>query len=188
MKKLILLTIFIIPALITACSEAPTTATAQSPELTALVERAAIEDLIADYYSQFGPDGKHDFMSFFTKDGKLEVNGLIASGYDKIKALYVMAGSGGEEEPPRAEGAVPEGVSRMMYSNLKIDLQGDKAVVTLLWHSIKSDLLTSEPKVTEYGTERTDLIKQEGRWLISRRVIISEGGMPEGELESYPKK
>ena len=185
MKKIILLVIFAVPVFTAACSEAPQTT---PPELTALVERAVIEDVFADYYSQFGPDGKHDFMSFFTKDGVLEVNGLVASGYDEIKALYVQAGAGGEEKPPKAEGAVPEGVSRMMYTNLDIDLHGDKAVATLLWYSVKSDLLTSPPKITEYGTERTELVKQEGRWLISRRVILSEGGMPEGLLESYPKK
>ena len=167
-----------------ACSAELTTA---PPELTALVERADIEDLFSNYYSQFGPNGRHDFMSFFTTDGRLEVNGLVANGYDEIKAMYVQAGAGGEEKPPQAEGAVPEGVSEMMYTNLKIDLQGDRAVATLLWYSVKSDLLTSAPKITEYGRERTELVKQDGRWLISKRVILSEGGMPEGLLTSYPK-
>ena len=169
--------------LMTACSVAPTT---PSSELTALVERAAIEDLFSNYYSQFGPNSRHDFVSFFTADGRLEVNGLIAQNPDEIRALYVQAGVGGGEETPQAEGAVPEGVSEMIYTNLKIDLQGDRAVATLLWHSIKSELLTSAPKVTEYGSERTELVKQDGRWLISKRVILSEGGMPEGMLESYP--
>ncbi len=186
--KMKIIRLFIILAalgLLAACSDAPTTT---SPELTALVDRAAIEDVFANYYSQFGPGGKHDFMSFFTKDGKLEVNGLVASGYDEIKAMYVQSGSGGTEKPPQAEGAVPEGISEMMFTNLKIDLKGDKAVATLLWHSMKSDLLTSPPKVTEYGTERTELVKQDGKWLIARRVILSEGGMPEGLLSSYPKR
>ncbi len=169
--------------LMTACSVAPPT---PSSELTALVERAAIEDLIGDYYSQFDRNSRHDFVSFFTADGRLEVNGLIAQNPDEIRALYVQAGVGGREETPQAEGAVPEGVSEMIYTNLKIDLQGDRAVATLLWHSIKSELLTSAPKVTEYGSERTELVKQDGRWLISKRVILSEGGMPEGMLESYP--
>ncbi len=71
---------------------------------------------------------------------------------------------------------------------VKIQLQGDKAVATLRWHSVQSDLLTSAPKVTEYGRERTELVKQDGRWLISKRVILSEGGMPEGLLKSYPKQ
>ena len=171
--------------LVTACSVAPTT---PSSELTALVERAAIEDLFSNYYSQFGPNSRHDFVSFFTADGRLEVNGLIAQNPDEIRALYVQAGVGGGEETPQAEGAVPEGVSEMIYTNLKIDLQGDRAVATLLWHSIKSELLTSAPKVTEYGSERTELVKQDGRWLIRNRVVLTEGGMPESLLKYYPKK
>jgi hypothetical protein len=127
-------------------------------------------------------------MSHFAANGRLEVNGLIANGFDEIKAMYVQAGVGGEGKAPKAEGAVPKGVSEMMFTNLKIQIQGNKAVATLLWHSVESGLLTSAPKVTEYGRERTELVKQDGRWLISRRVILSEGGMPEGELKSYPKQ
>jgi hypothetical protein len=166
-----------------ACSKAPTT----PPELKELAERAAIEDLFHDYYSQFGPTSQHNFMSYFAANGRLEVNGLVANGFDEIKAMYAQAGVGSEGKAPKAEGAVPEGVSEMMYTNLRIHLQGDSAVATLLWHSVKSDLLTSAPKVTEYGRERTELVKQDGRWLISKRVILSEGGMPEGLLKSYPK-
>lgn len=166
-----------------ACSTEPAP---PSPQLTELMERAAIEDLFADYYSQFGPDSGHDFVSFFTPDGTLEVNGLVAKGADEIKAMYVQAGVGGEA--PKTEGAVPKGISEMMFTNLKIELQGDKAVATLLWHSVQSDLLTSPPRVTEYGRERTELARQDGRWRISRRVVLTEGGMPEGLLESYPKK
>jgi hypothetical protein len=169
---------------IAACSKAPTT---PPPELTELVERAAIENLFNDYYSQFGPNGRHNFMAYFAANGRLEVNGLVANGVDEIKAMYVQAGVGGEAKAKKAEGAAPEGISEMMYTNLKIQLQGDKAVATLLWHSVKSDLLTSAPKVTEYGRERTELVKQDGRWLINKRVILSEGGMPEGLLKSFPK-
>jgi len=169
--------------LMAACSKAPTTL----PELTELVERAAIENLFSDYYSQFGPNSQHNFMAYFTASGRLEVNGLVANGIEEIKAMYAQAGVGSEAKAKKAEGAVPEGISEMMFTNLKIQLQGDKAVATLLWHSVKSDLLTSAPKVTEYGRERTELVKQDGRWLISKRVILSEGGMPEGLLKSYPK-
>ncbi len=168
----------------TACSKAPAT---PPHELTEMMDRAAIEDLFTDYYSQFGPNSQHNFMAYFAANGRLEVNGLAANGIDEIKAMYVQAGVGSEGKAPKAAGAVPEGISEMMVTNLKIQLQGDKAVATLLWHSVKSDLVTSAPKVTEYGREQTELVKQDGRWLISKRVIISEGGMPEGLLKSYPK-
>jgi hypothetical protein len=172
-----------------ACSKAPApTQATTTPELTALMERAAIENLFNDYYAQFGPNGQHNFISYFTANGRLEVNGLVANSPDEIKALYVQAGVGGEAKAPKAKNIVPKGISEMMFTNLNIQLQGDKAIATLLWHSVESDLLTSPPKVTEYGTERTELVKQNGRWLISKRVILSEGGMPEGELKSYPKK
>jgi hypothetical protein len=42
--------------------------------------------------------------------------------------------------------------------------------------------------VIEYGRERSELVKQDGRWLLSNRVVLTEGGMPEGLLESYPKR
>ena len=64
-----------------ACSQSTATAPpATAPELTALMERAAIEDLFNDYYAQFGPDGQHNFTAYFTADGILEVNGLVAKG------------------------------------------------------------------------------------------------------------
>ena len=183
MKKIRLLAILTALGLMAACSEAPTT----PPELTALVERAAIEELFYDYYAQFRPDSEHDFKSFFTADAHLDVNGFVVNGRDRIKATYDQIDAGGEEEEKKAENAVPGGMGEMVVTNLKIDLQGDRAVATLLWHAITSDLVTTAPKVIEYGRERTELIKQDGRWLISKRVVLTEGGMPEGLLESYPK-
>ena len=183
--KFRLLAILAALGLMAACSGARTTT---PPELTKLTERVAIEEFFYDYYAQFRPDSKHDFASFFADDGKLDVNGVTANGIEEIKAIYSRVVGGGEENEPKAEDAVPEGVSEMMLTNMKIDLQGDKAVATFLWHSIKSDLLTTQGKITEYGRERTELVKQDGRWLISSRVVRTEGGMPESLLENYPKQ
>jgi hypothetical protein len=178
-----LFTILAILGLTAACSEAPTTA---PPELTALVDRVAIEDHINDYYLQFRKDGVQDFASFFTADGKLDVNGWVVNGRDGIKGMYLQAGFIGDaEEIPKAEGAVPKGVGETLYTNLNIDLQGDKAVVKMIWLTLGAELLTSPPKVTEYGTEWAELVKQDGRWLFKNRIIRSEGGMPAGSLETY---
>ena len=183
MKKFGLFTILAILGLMAACSETPTTA---PPELTALVERAAIVDHINDYYGQFRKDGVQDFASFFTADAKLDVNGWVVNGRDGIKGMYLQAGFiGDEEEVPKVEGAVPKGVGETLYTNLDIDLQGDKAVVNMIWVTLGAELLTSPPKVTEYGTEWAEMVKQDGRWLFKHRIILSEGGMPEASLETY---
>ncbi len=186
-KKFKLIAILALLGLMTACSQAPQQTT--PPELTQLMERIAIEDLFIDYYAQFRPDSKHDFKAFFTEDGRLEVNGLVYDGLEEIKAIYGQLNADDDEETePKAENAVPEGVSEMMLTNMKIDVQGDTAVATFLWHSIKADLLTTQGKITEYGRERTELVKKDGRWLIKNRVVLTEGGMPEALLPTYPKK
>jgi len=182
-----LFAILAILGLMAACSNAPTAAPV-TPELTALVDRAAIKDHINDYYGQFRKDGVQDFASFYTADAKLDVNGWVVSGREGIKGMYSQAGFiGDEEKAPKAEGAVPKGVGETLYTNMDIDLQGDKAVVNMIWLTLGAELLTSPPKVTEYGTERDELVKQDGRWLFKNRIIRSEGGMPEASLETYPK-
>ena len=186
-ESLRLFAVLAILGLMTACSNAPTAAPV-SPELTALVDRAAIRDNINDYYGQFRKDGVQDFESFYTADAKLDVNGWVVTGREGIKGMYSQAGFiGDEENTPEAEGAVPKGIGETLYTNMDIDLQGDKAVVNMIWLTLGAELLTSPPKVTEYGTEWDELVRQDGRWLFKNRVIRSEGGMPEASLETYPK-
>ena len=183
-----IIAILAILGLMTACSNAPTVAVPASPELTTLVDRAAIEAHINDYYGQFRKDGVQDFASFYTADAKLDVNGWVVNNRDGIEGMYSQAGFiGDEEKAPKAEGAVPKGVGETLYTNLDIDLQGDKAVVNMIWLTLGAELLTSSPKVTESGTEWAELVRQDGRWLFKNRIIRSEGGMPEASLETYPK-
>ena len=185
-KAIKLLTILVITGLIGACSTTPIAPSAETHcGFSDLMERVAIEEFFYDYYAQFRPDSKHDFTSFYTDDGRMEVNGMVFNGLDEIKAIYNQLNAGGGEEAPKAENAIPKGVSEMMLTNMKIDVQGDKAVATFLWHSITAELVTTEGKITEYGRERTELVKQNGKWLISSRVVLTEGGMPESLLENY---
>lgn len=153
------------------------------PELKTLLDRQAIEDMMVDYYAQIGTDN-HDFSKYFTNDGRLEVNGLVAKGRKEIIALYDRAGGMGADSPG-SDNKVPPGIFNMVMSNLKVAVQGDTATATLLWFSIVSARLTDPPSVTEHGHDRTQLVRQNGRWLISKRYVTSDGGMPEGLLESY---
>jgi len=157
----------------------------QIPEVTALIDRAVIENLMVDYYSHIG-DSSFDFSRYFVADGELEVNGLVAKGAEEIHALYVRAGGGAETAPPAQDpGVAPRGMFNMQLTNLKIDVAGDSATAEMFWSSMESETLISTPSVTEYGRDRTELVKQNGRWLIRHRLVTSGGGMPEGLLESY---
>jgi hypothetical protein len=49
---------------------------AQSPEVTALIDRAVIENLMVDCYSHIG-NSSFNFGQYFVKDGVLDVNGIV---------------------------------------------------------------------------------------------------------------
>jgi hypothetical protein len=157
----------------------------QSPEVTALIDRAAIENLMADYYSHIG-NGSFNFGQFFVRDGVLDVNGIVAKGAEEIKKLYVQASGGPAAAPPKQDPkAPPRGMFMMQLTNLKVEVTGNTATADMFWSSVESKTLISPPSVTEYGTDHTQLVKQNGHWLINHRIVTSGGGMPEGELPSY---
>ncbi|HTY65007.1 MAG TPA: hypothetical protein VMG30_22350, partial [Acidobacteriota bacterium] len=60
-------------------AKAQVASAAQSPQVTALIDRATIENLMVDYYSHIG-NGSFNFGQYFVKDGVLDVNGIVAKG------------------------------------------------------------------------------------------------------------
>lgn len=169
-------------ALLGACSETPAPP-AVSKELVALQDRAAIENLLAGYYAGFGAGAEHDFSAFFTPDGVLDVNGMVATGADQIRAMYQRAG--GAPPPARPADAPPPGRSDMLLSNLNIQVEGERATASLLFTALHTDALTGKPWVNEYGREIDELVKRDGRWLISRRTVTTDAGMPASLLPGY---
>ncbi len=168
-------------------ANAQTAPAAPSPEVAALIDRAAIKNLMVDYYSHIG-NSSFNFGQFFVKDGVLDVNGIVAKGADEIKALYVQASGGSAAAPPKQDpNAPPPGMFNMQLTNLKVEVTGNAATADMFWSSVESKTLISPPSVTEYGRDHTELVRQNGRWLIKYRVVTSGGGMPEGELPMYRK-
>jgi hypothetical protein len=170
---------------IATCAKTQAAPAAQSPEVTALIDRAAIENLMVDYYSHIG-NSLFNFGQYFVNNGILDVNGIVAKGAQEIKALYVRASGGSAAAPPKQDpNAPPRGMFNVQLTNLKIEVTGNTAKADMFWSSVESKTLISPPSVTEYGRDHTELVKQNGHWLIKHRIVTSGGGMPEGELQSY---
>ena len=136
--------------------------------LAQLLDRAEIEDMIAAYYSQ-GLNGKinhahESYGSFFTADGKIDVNGTTAQGPKAIDALYAE---------------IPDGPGNwhMLYTNPTIVINGRTATVDVFWGSVGSNTIKDAPLWTETGREHDDLVKRNGKWLIKFRWIQSDSGL-----------
>jgi hypothetical protein len=146
-------------------------ASAQERPLTAqtLVDRAEIEDLLARYYWNFGGGGE-SFTSFYTSDAELILGKNSYKGTAGIEGAY---------------NAVPKDVpQRKSYSfnvlpgNVLIVLHGDQATAQLVFTEVVIDKQGDPPRILTQGREYDHLVKQKGRWLISKRQIMGAADKP----------
>jgi len=146
--------------------------------LQSLVDRATIEDMLVDYYGQLG--GRDQNLGhYYTEDGVLDVNGLIARGRKPIEGLYASIAQGS----PRLKGTF-----RMLLTNPKVVVQGNSATADVIWTGVISETVQSAPRFVEQGREHDELVKQSGRWYFSNRVITSDGGLPAMFQKTYRKR
>jgi ketosteroid isomerase-like protein len=163
-----------LPGMALAADAAPARASAPMT-LQTLIDRAQIEDLLVDYYAQLGR-GNHDFSRWFAEDGVLDVNGEVGRGKAGIEKIY---------RDTAARGAGRKGTFKMLLTNLQIRVDGDKATADMIWTGLNSETVTTETKVLEQGHEHDELVKRDGRWVFSHRVVTSDGGMHPALLKTY---
>lgn len=152
-------------------------ASAQEPSATVseLAARAQIEDLLTNYYSNFGSGGERSFGSFYAENAVLEVNGIVARGRKPIDDLYKTI-------PP------DHGKINVTFANLKIAVHGESATYHLVWTEFISESVTALPRILEQGSDHGQVVKRDAKWMISCRVVTNDGGMPNDLLKYYNKR
>lgn len=135
-----------------------------------LLDRILIEELMVRYYTVLAAEARHDIGAYFTDDAVLEANDLVLEGRDAIQNLYATG-----KDPRILAGSK----YNMLLSNPRIRIDGDTATLDAIWTLFIADNVKSTPRILEQGSEHSELVKRNGRWLITKRVIASHGGMPE---------
>ena len=147
-------------------------ALAQQVTMETLLDRIQIEDLLTRYYYDLSQGKSHELSEYFTEDALLDVDGTIAKGRDEIAELY----GGGAA---RKADAAPRPQNHMMLTNPVIEVRGNRAMAHVIWTGVSNSGIGKPPAVTEQGREDSELIKVEGKWLIKRRYISSDSGLPD---------
>ena len=80
------------------------------------------------------------------------------------------------------------GTYHMLMNNPRIQVKGDTATAHLLYTGLMCDDLRGPPRLIEMGREYDELVKIDGEWLISKRVLSSDAGMQDYYAESYEKR
>jgi len=147
-----------------------------------LADRIAIEDLVTRYYENLGGEAAGQFASYYTEDAVFDVNGVISTGREEIEALYAAMDS--EGDAPAVQGTF-----HMIISNPIIDVDGDSATAKFLWTGVMNTDVAARPEIYEQGREYDLLVRQNGQWLIRKRTVIADSGLPERFAATYqPRK
>jgi len=148
-------------------------AAAQQVTMETLLDRIQIEDLLTRYYYDLSRSNAHELSEYFTEDALLDVDGTVAKGRAEIGKLYQ-----GSEPAPKEPAAPPSRRMHMLLTNPIIKIKGNTATAHVIWTGIMNEGIGKLPQVVEQGREDTELVKQNGKWLIKRRYITADGRMP----------
>ena len=141
-----------------------------------LLDRIQIEDLISNYYWDMTSEGRHNLSDYYTKDAVLDVNGITFTGLEAIQSAY----EGGTAEM--------QGRVHMLLNNPRIRVDGNNATAETVWTGVISETVRLAPRLFEQGREYTELVKQDGRWMFTRRVITSDAGLPANYDATYQQR
>lgn len=163
------------PLLLAASFLLPLGAQVQAQELTmeTLLDRIAVEDFLTLYYYELSSGESRALSEYFTEDALLDVDGTVARGHAEIAALYA---------PPGAEERAATQQTRrghMLLTNPVIEIRGDTAIAHVIWTGVMNEGVGKAPSLYEQGREDTELKKINGKWLISKRYISSDSGLPD---------
>jgi hypothetical protein len=139
-----------------------------------LLDRIQIEDLLTHYYHDLSMGRSHELSEYFTADAVLDVDGTIAKGHKEIAKLY--------QRPEGAPPPAPDAQRRrghMLLTNPVISVDGNKASAHVIWTGVMNEGVGKPPSLFEQGREDSELVKVNGKWLISKRCISSDSGTPD---------
>lgn len=169
-------------ALTLAGCNAHAASSAADPENRALLDKMAITDLLGRYYSNFGGTASDAFDRYYTDDATFDVNGHVAHGKKEIEGIYAGLAASGASPASR-------GTFHMLMTNPVIDVNGDTATARLLWTGILNTKVDAPPQFVEQGREYDRFVRKDGKWLLQKRVVIADSGLPDQFKDTYtPRK
>ena len=139
-------------------------------------DRAQIEDLQARYMFALDFGDLDTYVNTFTEDGILDIIGLKWQGRENIKKELGAMSAGREKEKPAAEGEkkLYPSTGRHNITNIVIKINGNKAIGRAYWFHMGNDNPERKSVLDSYGHYEDEMVKVDGQWLFSKRVIYNE--------------
>ena len=179
-------------AALSLAAAAPAVASAQSIEYSDnyAQDRAEIEDLMARYLFAMDYNDFEAYGATFTEDGELEFASGATRGRDNIEAMARQFKERIGEFYKAADGS--PATLRHVLAHAVIRVEGDRAWSRSLWFEMANDGPEGALKMGTFGIYEDELVKQDGRWLFTKRRILNEfiegrhsgPGNPVGDMDA----
>ena len=153
---------------------------AQQVTMETLLDRIQIEDLLTRYYYDLSRSKAHELSEYFTEDALLDVDGTVAKGRAEIAKLYQSPAPNPKQPAP-----APNRRMHMLLTNPIIAIKGNTATAHVIWTGVVDEGIGKLPQIAEQGREDDELVKQNGKWLLKRRYISTDGRMPNRFDKNY---
>jgi hypothetical protein len=127
---------------------------------SALEEKDAIREVLAEYCFRLDGERFEDMAALFTADGTWDTAFGKATGRANIVALVKSIRAKVPEPRPRAIHHV---------TNVIIALDGERASVRSNWTTVQNG--PNGPQIGSGGAYADDMVKENGRWLFRTRKI-----------------
>jgi ketosteroid isomerase-like protein len=136
-------------------------------------DRAQIEDLQARYLFALDFFDLDTYVSTFTEDGILDIVEYQVQGREEIRKKLEEAKPVFDPSSENAEGPY-RATGRHNITNIVLKIDGDKAVGRAYWFHYGNNNPERRAGVDAYGHYEDELVKVNGKWLFSKRVIYNE--------------
>ena len=141
-------------------------------------DRAQIEDLQARYMFALDFRDLDKYALTFTEDGILDIVGMKWQGREEIKKAIQRPQEAAPEakEAPAAKEkpALYPSTGRHNITNIVLKIDGDKATGRAYWFHYGNNNPERKASLDSYGHYEDELVKVNGQWLFSKRIIYNE--------------
>ena len=141
-------------------------------------DRAQIEDLQARYMFALDFGDVDTYVSTFTEDGILDIVGMKWEGREEIREIIESMSQNapeGEAKPAAKEAQGPyPATGRHNITNIALKIDGDRAVGRAYWFNYGNNNPERKAVLNSYGHYEDEMVKVNGQWLFSKRVIYNE--------------